>query len=549
MTQQIITNGDTGLQVRTDLNDNFTELFGSISPNVDTSSAFQWTFDAVNTDNSDPGAGKFKFNNADSSLATRIYMSSTARNGVDVQTSLNLFQINSQFFIKKFTTITDFVPLTVIEDPIDNTGWFEVPIEAPGSTNSLLEGDICDFSFTGQKDLSQVIHINTPADLPDAVAGVRELGGAGVARTYLWQAGTVDIGTDRLEITGGVVVIRGSNRYTSTCKSNTGTGVPLIAVIDGFYAEEFMNYDNASGDIYDVDNTTGPASSAFVSQNCVIRACENIGTITQTNTVSLRTFTVVTTSVGGLVFSGTDMLQLNLSQVLGASWTGTLFDISTNSPTWDIINWTSSNRFTAPSGATVLSGLAVNGNLTTLGKGLITGNTFEGLGTFITGITQKDLQWKWLDNQGIPHSADVGCFNLLSSTLTTITMVNVWTKVLATTVDCAALERFAGKVINGENNELEYLDDETISVLISASMTSTKSGAAKNYEFAFALDTGSGFNVLTETISPAEVKSTTIPTPIQGAISLDKGDKLSVFVRNITDTDDLTITSMNVVIH
>lgn len=390
-------------------------------------------------------------------------------------------------------------------------------------------GDIINDNFTEVygNPLDNVININSLADLtaisaPDG-GGFIEIGGGAAA--YEFNGDMIDISPYTVRVTGGAVVLRGANRFASGLLSTSAN--PLITITNAFYADEFMSMDNVNGDIYNVTNT-GLANSAFVTQNGIVRGCKSIGTVRDTNTVSLRIHTVGTTSVGGWLLEGTDLGALNISNGLGVSWSGTLLDLGTS--TWDIIDFATGSKALSPPGTTILSGLPNSGNLTANGVGLVEGNIFNGSGTSLVGILTTDLKWEFSGNRFVDGSTqntrtDADAYlsalqsvpNAGSGVYTPIAGSN-WLSDISNrwTIDTAGMATYIG---------LEPLDFP-----MSITCTVEKGGGGAGLIcIRIAKDTGSGFTTIAKSQGCTENST---PTQISAAsiIPMETGDKIQAFV-------------------
>lgn len=515
------------------INENTTELFSG-----DTSGFFQWSFvDQISL--ADPGIANFCFDNVDPASADNICISDIARTGIDIQSGASLVQENSSLVIKKFGSIDTYIVIRIeTGGAVDDTGFFTAPILVVESKGTFVEGDIFDFSFDRQPEIQEVIKVNSLAELPTPDgSGFIELGGRIV--TYVFRAGVVDISPFKIKITGGVVVLRGLNRFTSTLTSDT-TG-PLLTISGAFYADEFMNFDNPNGDIYDYD-ADGLAQAAFVSQNAVIRDCKSVGSVTDANTISLRVMTVVTTSVGGISVFGTGKLQFNISQMLGFDWTGTLIDLGTS--TWDIINWGNNNRWISPAGATIISGATGSANLTSNGRALVAGNLFNGAGTALSGITTQDLKWSFHDNvfvDGVTQDTRVAVNSFLDGTAQTVDTSTAGAGVYIL-MDQNGTDWDSNKTLKftqAANGIVTYIGLDNIDVYINAFSTVEKSGGGSdNICTKLAIDTGSGFVVQDETIGCTQ-NSTPTQITSAGFFTLSTDDDIAIFAANVTSAVDI----------
>jgi len=236
--------------------------------------------------------------------------------------------------------------------------------------------------------LDNVVHINSADDFPAAVGGVRELvPSSGANITYLIAAKNIDVGSDRFTVTDGDVVIRGTHRTASQI-TTTNTGVMFTSVDSNFFVE-YVGFTCTDATWLDWSNP-GANIVSVANQNAIIYDCETVAIIEDAFTTSLRTFTVIQSSVEGILWEGANS-QINISQMLAYDWGGTLLDLGT--ATFDIVNIATGSRFISPIGSTIMSGLTANGNMSVGGRGIVEGNLFNGVGTAINGIDTQDLQW------------------------------------------------------------------------------------------------------------------------------------------------------------
>ena len=247
---------------------------------------------------------------------------------------------------------------------------------------------------TAAEAIEGVVIINDPSNFPAAVGGVRELVTTpGTAITYIIAVKDIDMGSDRFTITDGDVVIIGAHRTESTIISTTSGN--LFTCVDSAFFPEFIGFDCPNAKVVDFSTPVATFKS-FVCDNVIIRDCDTIFDIDGAFTTSFRTLTIITTTTGGIVWTGTDSSQINMSNVLALDWAGTLLDLGT--ATFDIIDIGAGNRFISPSGTTILSGAASSANLTATGRALVDNNLFNGVGTAISGIDTMDLKWEFKGN-------------------------------------------------------------------------------------------------------------------------------------------------------
>jgi hypothetical protein len=119
--------------------------------------AFSFTY-LTNTTNSDPGQGNLKFNNADLTLATEMYIDDLDSGSVDIQSFLRAIDesssaIKGNFRISKTSNVDEYV-FYAINDIVENTGYFTISCAHITDTISALTNStslVATFARTGDK--------------------------------------------------------------------------------------------------------------------------------------------------------------------------------------------------------------------------------------------------------------------------------------------------------------------------------------------------------------------------------------------------------------
>lgn len=249
--------------------------------------------------------------------------------------------------------------------------------------------------------LDNTVVINELSDFPDPVAGVIELSG-GLNVAYEINSASIILGDIRFTITGGSAVFNGQNAFGSSITSIASGD--LFTVVNGSFGFDCVQFSCVNARFL---NFSGTGFNSIVVERSTILSCTSIATISGCFSTTIRSLTTVDTSVGGIVWTGVGNNQINISNIIGLSWSGTLIDLGT--ATFNLISISANNRFISPSGTTILSGLASNGNLISTGKALVSNNFFNGLGTALSGITEQDTQYRFIGNSGdIDDSRNLG---------------------------------------------------------------------------------------------------------------------------------------------
>jgi hypothetical protein len=386
--------------------------------------------------------------------------------------------------------------------------------------------------------LTNVVHVNSASDFPEAVSGVRELvPSSGAKITYLICADIIDMGSDRFTVTDGECVILGAHRTASRIESST-TGT-LFTCVDASFFPEKVGVDAPAAKIIDFSTPTGTGSLTL--DNMIIWDCDTIADINGAFTTSLRTITVINATTRGVLWTGVDNTQINMTNCLALFWDGVLFDLGT--ATFGIISIVGGNRFLSPSGTTILSGAASSANLTAGGKAIVEGNVFNGTGTALSGVDVNDLQWEFRSNSFADNTknTEIIADGYLSASRT-VTVADPNTFYTIGGADW--LTDLSNRFTVGTDGIVTYNGLEPIDISVLATLTVDKLG-------------GGSDNLCSKIAINGVVQDKTIactnngsPTVIQsnGLLSIVSGDTIQIMVENQGSTDNIVVDYANIMI-
>ena len=371
------------------------------------------------------------------------------------------------------------------------------------------------------------------------MSGVIELvPSPGAEIVYLIGALDIDVGANRFTVTGGEVVIRGVHRTASKITSAT-TGT-MFTSSDSAFFQEFLAIDCPNAQAFDFSSSTGFHS--FANQNLIIVNCDTLGVIAGAFTSSFRVMTVVDAQSGGFLWTGTAGTQINISNLLALDWVGTLLDFGT--ATFSIIDISEDNRFLSPAGTTILSGLSGSGNLTASGRGLVSGNIFNGLGTALNGIDTLDLKWEFKSNifsdGTTQNSRQLADAFLTSAETVTIGTPGLYVAVGGSNWSTDIADRFT--VSTG--GLATYIGLNTIDIEVSIVSTVEKVGGGADKIGSKIAINGT---VQNKTIGVTENATATGVTSI-GLFVLSTGDTLQLFVGNEDSTANIVVSQSTAIV-
>ena len=108
---------------------------------------FEFTYKNVIT-SGDPGKGNFRYNSLSSGSITQIYLNSTTNGGLDITGIINSLKSGSySIYVQQKTDSTKASLFAVSSIPINNTGWFTIPVSylSSGDNGLPTNNAVCAF--------------------------------------------------------------------------------------------------------------------------------------------------------------------------------------------------------------------------------------------------------------------------------------------------------------------------------------------------------------------------------------------------------------------
>jgi len=388
--------------------------------------------------------------------------------------------------------------------------------------------------------LTNVVNINSLADFPAPVGGVIELvQTAGVPITYMIGAQDIDVSPNVFTITGGDVAIVGLHRSASGL-TTTAAGT-MFTCSNGSFFQDLIGFTCPNAKWVDFTNSLGGLKS-LVGSGVVISDCDSLGTIAGAYATIFQLLTVVDAQTSGFTWTGTANGQINITDFIGINWAATLFDLG--SATFDIINISGDCRFTAPLGATTISGLTASGNLKAGGRAKVDACLFEGAGAALNNIDTLDLQWEFSgnifeDGATLNTRSLADCY-LTSLETVTISTIGVYVAVGGANWTFDIDDRFTVSAAG----IITYLGLDNVELIITSQATVAKVGGGADQICSKIALNGT---VQDKTIGCTENAS---PTGVisQGLFTLSTGDTLQLFVGNEDSTANIEVSSSSIIV-
>lgn len=374
------------------------------------------------------------------------------------------------------------------------------------------------------------------SNFPDPIGGIIQL-----QSSFAYEIeGEINLGDNILKFGNDTKIFGLLRRDDKLIYS--GTSYAIMGVDSNFTIDN-LSIEAPNGTVIDFSASTGNENLyTAIVENCVF---DNVGSIARIEGPKIVLFE--NNYFGNIKNGGFDLYGSNngvffLYDNTFPNVTGTTIQFGTSG--WDAVG-IARNSFYVTSGNTGISGLANNGNLKTIARGRVTNNAFNDGGVYLSGIITGGTRWQFLGNDGVSDDTDANAnielYITSNVTETPIATQNVPEQIQSSNYNVDYSSRF---LQSGGTVTYDGVDPTRISLDATCYFTSTNN---QNLIFYFALDTGSGFQILTSTKAPATTigaGETTFANP-KGLVDVSNGDRLAVFVENTTSSNSLTVTNMN----
>jgi hypothetical protein len=381
---------------------------------------------------------------------------------------------------------------------------------------------------------ASVVFVESAADFPDAVDGVRTLADN---VTYFITA-TVDLAGDRL-VGGANTTIIGGSSENCILKSTGLSGTALLTTAETTPIRNIA----ITADIGVAIDGGGTAALDWFGVNFV--DCGVCGTIA--NVANFIATDCALLNSGALTFDGT-IGTVGLSANIispAAGQTGIIIAATA----------TITRRFRIIYSAVVawgtITGLNVSTSATIPTEGYILDTvSFGGGGTYTAGVTSADSRAKWLNCTGVINTISVANMYMTAGASTGAVTANAWVAVPGTTALGPYVQRFTH---SDATNSLCYTSSVTRRFVMTCtfSLTSSNNNVIEFALAVFRCDESQvpASDVLSET-TMSVVASGSRPDAgtVQGVVELAEGDAVYLVARNTGATNQITVSYLNLII-
>jgi hypothetical protein len=380
--------------------------------------------------------------------------------------------------------------------------------------------------------LSNVVIVDELAKFPTPVSDVITLA---ASTTYL-IVGNIPLGINRIAPSLNSQLL-GTNRFTDGL-TYTGTGA-LFTTATSFLLTN-LSFSAASGTIF---NLTGVGTEGLIITDCFVTSCLSVGTITSWRSTTFNSFSVLSATVGGLLFVGACSGLFYTGAGLNVNVVGTALDLG--SATFDRISVGPGNRWDVGAGNIGVSGLINSGNLNVGGRGEFLGCIFEGAGTHIQNITSTDTSWT-LTSAGITNtSKNAQGYNHTPSTTTIGVGAGDNTNPIVMDAQSNFVTGHADQFTVDTEGRITYIGIDPGEFHVRAIVNGTIAAGTQTVNHYIAIN---GIEDIASLMS-REYASGSNGTVTAAAIeTLENGDYIEVFVENTGSIADWTTNVVNLIV-
>jgi hypothetical protein len=382
----------------------------------------------------------------------------------------------------------------------------------------------------GGNPFDSVTIVKTAADFPAPSAGVITL----AAGTIYLIDGEVDLGTDRLSGSGGII-IHGLDKDSS--KITTTSASPTITTTSGSVSLRQLYLENTgAGKAIDY---TGSAGALFTMDHCVVVNGGSSDTLAGGSGLACVIRNSRWTGAGqGLTISGawTTML-LRTVGFLSLSTTATGLKLATGM-TSSVVDISQCQFITGDAGETMLD---IDAGIAPSQLGSVAGCFFVGPGTKLGGLDYTNPNWWFDQNRGLEDSAAIGGVYFDNNSSST-SIASTATFYSPSVTGGWALDSLSERYVEPVDGELRYNGKEKRRCLVEVDgVIEPVSGTNKTFQVRVRHYDDSAATTFTLGTHNIDYRNVPVPFTHREIVELETNDYLYVEIRNTTDTTNLIL--------
>lgn len=367
---------------------------------------------------------------------------------------------------------------------------------------------------------SDVVVVNTLADLPPESGGVRTLG------SNLQYLINNDLTLDVPLVFGDFTVLTGVDSFITTL-TYSGSG-SMLQGIDVDMKVRDIRIDCPNAQIF--EHTSNANDQSIVFNDVLCFNCDSIGTFNGSQIVASEGCIFIAAN-GGFTFTDSHD-AINIEKFQGAVTTsGSMFDLGTTVSDYFLVE---NAIITVLPGTTFMTGATGSANLSSNGFGIVNNIRTAGGGAVLSGISPQDARWRFNANTQISDTVPGALISLDADTLVTITAVGTPVQV-GGAWSVVRNSQYTGNI----NGTIDYDGPSQRPAIVSATMTLDPIGPNNQQLTAFLAKngtvlTGSGVDIEVDSDDP-------LPVTVVYDEFVSTSDTLSLWVQNNTSTANINV--------
>jgi len=376
--------------------------------------------------------------------------------------------------------------------------------------------------------VDQVVRVTAPGHFGALTNGVYTLA---AGTTYLVVT-EVDLGGARLVASANTVI---SGYSSENCRIKS-TGLTGVALLTSIYTLPLLHITIEADVALDLDAVDSNQALDWDGVN--FTNCATVGTIANYGNVIWRGCALL--SSANLTFDGS---------IGTVGFDGCLFVGIAGQTTIDLpATFTATRRFRVIYSAFVVfggaTGIDVDVSATIPVESYILDTVnFSGGATYTAGVPYSDNKALFVNNKGISNSASIGVMTMTgNSTVTAVAVTDVDYKTEGvTTLDAGVSQKFTMPV----DNRLTYGGAINREFRVTATVTLT---SANNTQVGVSFAKNGSVVASSEVLTTTDGNGRHENIMAQAVVPMAENDYIEVWVKNATDTRDITVTDFNVVV-
>ena len=378
---------------------------------------------------------------------------------------------------------------------------------------------------------TNTVVINNASDFPDAVSGVITL-----ADNTIYIIGADITISDRIEM-GANNSITGNSLYAPVL-TYTGTG-SLFTCTDVNADFHDLRISAASGRVFNFQDSIGNMVNIQI-RNVIIEDCDTVGTANNLQALVISNGSALSTNQGW-DFSGSSWTILSIERYALVTSNATFVGIDLNTAVFFNIELTNLLFQSTVAGAVALKGAVSSANLSSGSVGVMKDSNFNANITPLNTITEDDVRWAFSGNTGIKDTRpDALVFLLNNVTETSISTINT-PVIISGTYNEERVSHFS----SNSSGRITYVGEKNFVTPIKVGGSVVAASTNKVITFYIAKNgtvvSNSGISINSTANQRAFV--------LMWQLDMAPNDYIEVFVENNTDTTNVTVSDMNIVVN